>query len=143
MLGMLGIYIFQQTGKKVIILVPTQFLHAYQEHYYCPDACKIPGRICDPNFLGVFYCNYERFDSVDFVVPPNTIILVDEFHEFFFGSSLKIHNNKVISHIKKLLDAEKVIGVSATYRGDNGLDNINSVISENCYIQPANSLKER
>ena len=82
--GVTGIYIHKTTGKKVIILVPTEFLHAYQGHYYCPEACDIPGRICDPNFPGVFYCSYGRFNAPDFVVPPNTIILVDEFHELFF-----------------------------------------------------------
>ena len=37
----------------------------------------------------------------------------------------------IVSHIQKLLTAEKVIGVSATYRGNNGLDKIVSVLT-NC-----------
>ena len=34
--GVTGTYIHKKTGKKVIILVPTEFLHAYQSHNYCP-----------------------------------------------------------------------------------------------------------
>ena len=126
-----------------MILVPTEFLHAYQAHYYCPEACDIPGRICDPNFPGVFYCSYERFNAPDFVVPPNTIILVDEFHELFFEQQIQLHNNKLVSHIQKLLSAEKVIGVSATYRGNNGIDKIANILKDSQYVQPPNILKER
>ena len=58
------------------------------------------------------------------MVPPNTILLVDEFHELFFDQKIEICNGKIVSHIEKLLSAEKVIGFSATYRGNNGIDNI-------------------
>jgi len=36
------------SGKKVIVLVPSAFLHAYQQHFYCPTASNIPERITDP-----------------------------------------------------------------------------------------------
>ena len=41
-LGILSMFIFNKTGKKVIVLVPTEFLQAYQTEYYCLDACRIP-----------------------------------------------------------------------------------------------------
>ena len=54
-----------------------------------------------------------------------------------------MHENKIVSHIEKLLLAKSVIGVSATYRGDNGLDKIISVIRNSYFIQPTSQLKER
>ena len=66
-------------------MVPTSFLHAYQQHSYCPTACKIPDRMADPNAKLVFYCDFGRFDAPDFDVPSDTILLVDEFHELFFN----------------------------------------------------------
>jgi len=49
MLALLAKYINKTTGKKVIILVPSTFLHAYQQYFYCPSASKIPDNITDPS----------------------------------------------------------------------------------------------
>ena len=54
-----------------------------------------------------------------------------------------MHENKIVSHIEKLLLAKSVIGVSATYRGNNGLDKIISVLCNSYFIQPTSQLKER
>jgi ERCC4-related helicase len=48
MLALLAKYINKTTGKKVIILVPSDFLHAYQQSFYCPSASNIPDDITDP-----------------------------------------------------------------------------------------------
>lgn len=60
----------------------------------------------------------------------DTILLVDEFHEFFFQNNIQIHEGKIISHINKLMIAKRVIGLSATFRGDNGLDKITSILTD-------------
>ena len=49
MLALLAKYINKTTGKKVIILVPSAFLHAYQQYFYCPSASNIPDDITDPS----------------------------------------------------------------------------------------------
>lgn len=109
------------TGKKVIVIVPSAFLHAYQQHFYCPTASKLPVDITDPNIKNVFYCSFERFNAPDFKMPTDTILLVDEFHEIFFNQPATIINGKLVSTILKLKAAAKLIGVSATYRGDSGI----------------------
>ena len=53
-----------------------------------------------------------------------TIILVDEFHELFFNCRATLVNGKFVSVIRLLIAAEKVIGVSATFRGDAGVKKI-------------------
>ena len=65
--------------------MPTPFLLAYQQHNYCPTACKISDRMTDPNARQVFYCDFRRFSAPDFAIHADTIILVDEFHELFFN----------------------------------------------------------
>lgn len=40
--------------------------------------------MADPNIKQVFYSDFNRFIAAEFVVPPDTILLVDEFHELFF-----------------------------------------------------------
>lgn len=85
MLGILAEYICQKTGKKVIVGVPTAFLHAYQQRNYCPTASKVPEDINDPTVIGVFYCSFERLDVLDLTALQDAILLIDEFHELFFG----------------------------------------------------------
>jgi len=47
MLAILAQYLNLTTGEKVIVLVPSAFLHAYQQHFYCPTASKINDDIAD------------------------------------------------------------------------------------------------
>ena len=85
MLAILAQYWSTTTRKKIIVLVPSAFLHAYQQHFYCPTASKINDDIADPTCKQIFYCNFERFVAPKFVMPADTILLVDEFHEIFFN----------------------------------------------------------
>jgi superfamily II DNA or RNA helicase len=132
LLGLLAEHLNTTTGKKVLVVVPTPFLQLYQESNYCPTASKIPGRITDPNAPNIFYCSYEAFMS--FVVPPETIVLVDEFHELFFNQLVGVVNGRFVSVMQKLATAFKVIGVSATFRGDAGVDKIKTILSDSNFI---------
>jgi len=60
--------------------VPTSFLHAYQQHNYCPTASKIPDDMNDPAIKEIFYSDFNRFAAPEFAIPADTILLVDEFH---------------------------------------------------------------
>lgn len=84
--------------------------------------------MADSNIKQIFYSNFNRFIAPEFVVPSDTILLIDEFHELFFNQQVQLVNGKVISVISKLLSAVKVIGVSATYRGDAGIKKITSIL---------------
>lgn len=102
LLGILAAHLNKTTGKKVIVVVPTAFLHAYQQYFYCPTASKIPDDITDPNLKQIFYCSYDRFDAPEFEMPEETILLIDEFHEIFFNKPATVVNGKLISIILKL-----------------------------------------
>lgn len=85
MFALMAKYINTFLGKKIIIAVPSAFLHAYQQYFYCPSASKIPEKITDPNANQIFYCSYERLKAPEFEMPSDTVLFVDEFHELFFN----------------------------------------------------------
>jgi hypothetical protein len=142
MLALLAKYLNKTTGKKVIILVPSAFLHAYQQFFYCPSASKIPDDITDPACKQIFYCSYKRFSAPDFEMPADTVVLADEFHELFFNQPVQVVNGKLVSTIFKLRNAAGLIGVSATFRGDAGIKKI-STIMESQYIKTPTEIKDR
>jgi superfamily II DNA or RNA helicase len=47
-LGILAKFMNKTTGKKVLVVVPSAFLHAYQQHFYCLTASKVPEKLSDP-----------------------------------------------------------------------------------------------
>jgi hypothetical protein len=62
-------------------------------------------------------------------MPPDTVLFVDEFHELFFNQPVLVVNKKLVSVILKLKAAAQVIGMSATYRGEAGVDKINAILN--------------
>ena len=85
MLALMAQWINTFQNKKIIIVVPSAFLHAYQQFFYCSSASKIPADLTDPTCKDVFYCSYDRFNAPRFEMPADTVVLVDEFHELFFN----------------------------------------------------------
>jgi len=71
-------------------------------------------------------------------MPPDTVLLVDEFHELFFDQPATVANGKLISVVLKLKAAVKLIGVSATYRGDAGIKKIGIILDTNFIKSPYN-----
>ena len=53
----------------------------------------------------IFYCSYDRFNASEFEIPPDTILLVDEFHELFFNQQAAVVKEKLVSVILKLKSA--------------------------------------
>lgn len=104
-------------------------------------ACKIPDRLVDFTAKQVFYCSFERFNAKGFAVPPDTVILADEFHELFFNQPATVHNGKLVSVVSKLQSATRLVGVSANFRGDDGLDKINTILAAT-FIQTGAELKD-
>jgi hypothetical protein len=72
--------------------------------------------------------------SVSFTVPPDTIFLVDEFHELFFNSLVRVMNGRLISVVQRLTAACKVIGVSATFCEEAGMKKINNILTGSIFI---------
>ena len=61
-------------------------------------------------------------------MPAGAVLLVDEFHEIFFNQKAGIANGKIISGVFKLMEAERIIGLSATFRGEAGIKNITNTM---------------
>ena len=97
----------------------------------------------DPTIKEIFYSDFNRFAAPEFAVPADTILLVDEFHELFFDQWAQLVNGKVISVVSKLLSAAQVIGVSATYRGNAGIQKITSILKDSVFIKPPQQLQEK
>ena len=53
---------------------------------------------------------------------------------------MQLVGGKVTSVILKLLKAEQVIGVSATYRGDAGINKIKTITKDLTFIKPPHQL---
>lgn len=99
--------------------------------------------MADPNIKQVFYSDFNRFSAPKFTVPTDTILLVDEFHELFFDQQVQLMDNRVVSVISKLLLAERIIGVSATYRGDAGIKKISHLLLDSTFIKAPQELQEK
>jgi hypothetical protein len=72
----------------------------------------------------------------------DTVLLVDEFHELFFNQPATIVNGKLASAILKLKAAVKLIGVSATFRGDVGSKKINTIMNVQ-FLKTSDTIKDR
>jgi hypothetical protein len=80
-LAILAHYFFA-TGRKVLVLVPSEVLKLDQTSCYCPNYCKAEASFYDSNAPAAIY--YKTFDEAlsDARIPANIVILVDEFGEF-------------------------------------------------------------
>jgi len=58
-LALLATHLNQTTGKKVIVVVPTPFLHLYQESNYCLSASRDPADLFDSAVTKISYCSFD------------------------------------------------------------------------------------
>lgn len=58
-LALLAQQVHATTGKKVIVVVPTPFLHLYQESNYCLAASRDPADLLDPALARISYCSFD------------------------------------------------------------------------------------
>lgn len=79
--------------------------------------------------------------SASFIMPPDTIVLVDEFHELFFNQLVSVINGRLVSVVQRLTAAHKVIGVSATFREEAGMKKINNILAKSTFIHPPIEIK--
>jgi hypothetical protein len=89
-------------------------LAAIQQQRYAPWASKIGNDLFENN-TGIHYCTYN--DMLTGNIHLNCVLFVDEIDSLFFSDSPVVSGNKCISTIL-LLNKYKVIGMTATFRGD-------------------------
>ena len=126
----------------MIVVVPTAFLHLYQESNYCLSASRDPADLLDLTVAKISYCSYDQFLSAQ-LSTTDCILLIDEFHEIFFNQRLKVVGGKLISVVQRLAVAHSVIGVSATFRGEIGLKKIKQMIPKSVFISSPIQCREK
>lgn len=88
----------------------------------------------------VFYCTYDDFITGE--IPLETVILVDEIDALFFSDKPQLKGTKFLSAIL-LLNKYKVIGMTATFRGDQGRKKILEFIEDSHAIKTTDIVVER
>lgn len=75
----------------------------------------------------MFYATYDEFITGN--IPFDAIIMVDEIDALFFNDKPELKGTKFLSAIL-LLNKYKVIGMTATFRGDQGRNKILGLIKD-------------
>ncbi len=78
----------------------------------------------------MFYCTHDNFLTGD--IPLDAIVFVDEIDALFFSDKPQLKGTKFVSAIL-LLNKYKVIGMTATFRGDQGRNKILQ-LTEDSYV---------
>jgi len=139
MLGLMARYLNLIHGKKIAVVVPNEVLAAIQQQKYSPWSSKDIAEL----FLGIAsinYCTYE--DLLVGVVPVSTILLVDEIDSLFFTDVPVVTGNRFTSAIL-LLNKYRVIGMTATFRGERGLNVMKTFLKDSTMIRVGEVEHER
>jgi superfamily II DNA or RNA helicase len=116
MFGLMSCYLNKFHNKKMAVVVPSEVLAAIQQRKYSPGASKIGDELFEVN-SAVHYCTYR--DLLTGKISTTTVLLVDEIDSLFFANKVELVDGRLISAIL-LLNKHKVIGMTATFRGDQG-----------------------
>lgn len=103
-------------------------------------ASKAHDDLLNNQAIDIHYCTYEDFLTAK--IPLNTFCLVDEIDSLFFADSPNLDGNKFISSVL-LLNKYRVIGMSATFRGQQGLKYLKLFLKGNTIIQTSTVVPER
>jgi hypothetical protein len=114
MLGLMARYLNIMHGNKVVVVVPNEVLAVIQQQKYSPWSSKVGENLLSTK-PDIHYCTYDNFLSGN--IPLTAVLLVDEADSMFFPDAPTIVDGKLLSAIL-LLNKYKVIGVTATFRGE-------------------------
>ena len=131
MFGLMSRYINKIYAKKTVVAVPNDVLAAIQQQKYSPCSSKDIGDAFLNNTL-MNYCTY--FDVLTGNIPIDTIMFIDEIHSFFFSDAPVVNGNRFLSAIL-LLNKYKIVGMTATFRGERGLNMIKSLLKDTAVIK--------
>mmetsp|Transcript_34342 Transcript_34342/g.25425 ORF Transcript_34342/g.25425 Transcript_34342/m.25425 type:complete len:138 (-) Transcript_34342:63-476(-) len=132
MFGIMAQWLVQQRGEKVAVVVPSEVLAVTQQDKYAPWASRVYDDLWRAEVAGVFYCTYDDFLTGR--IPLNTVLLVDEIDSLFFNDKPAIRGGKFISSVL-LLNKYRVLGMSATFRGDQGRNKIVHLLKDCAVIK--------
>jgi superfamily II DNA or RNA helicase len=138
-LGLMARYLNIIFGIKVAVVVPNEVLAAIQQSKYSPWASKIGDALFELK-SDIHYCTYSDFLTGN--IPFGTILLVDEIDSLFFADTPTVIGNRLLSAIT-LLNKYKVIGMTATFRGEQGLSKMKALMNDNIVIKTETVESER
>ncbi len=139
MFGLMSRYFNLILGKKSVVAVPNEVLAAIQQQKYAPWASKI-GNDLFTSAAAIHYCTY--FDIVTGEIPLDCVLFIDEIDSLFFSDNPVVNRNKFTSAIL-ILNKYKVVGMTATFRGDQGLSVMKTLITSSFEIKTASMESER
>jgi hypothetical protein len=139
MFGLMSRYINIIQGNKTVVAVPNEVLAAIQQQKYAPRASKIGNDLFNDSISG-HYCTYE--DVLTGNIPLNSVLFIDEIDSLFFADSPAVTEGKFLSAIL-LLNKYKVIGMTATFRGEQGLSVMKALLTDSAVIKTGAKEPER
>jgi superfamily II DNA or RNA helicase len=131
MFGLMSRYINKIQAKKTVVAVPNKVLAAIQQQKYSPCSSKDIGDVFLNNAL-INYCTY--FDVLTGNIPIDTIVFIDEIDSLFFSDTPIVNRTRFLSAIL-LMNKYKIIGMTATFRGERGLNKIKALLEDTAVIK--------
>ncbi len=139
MFGLLARYLNIHHKMKVVVVVPNEVLAAIQQQKYSPWASKI-GDDLFTNNPDIHYCTYTDFLTGR--IPATTVLLVDEIDSLFFADKAELVQGKLLSSVL-LLNKHKVIGMTATFRGDQGRAKLSTFLKDTVVFKAGAAVSDR
>lgn len=122
------------------VVVPNEVLAATQQDLYSPWASRAHADLFEKEAITIHYCTYDDFLTAR--IPLSTVCLVDEVDSLFFRDAPKLTGDAFISAIL-LLNKYHVIGMSATFRGEQGIKWLSCFLRCSRIVHMATVVQER
>ncbi len=90
--------------------------------------------------MGIHYCTYV--DLLSGRIPATTVLLVDEIDSLFFADKVELVQGRLLSAVL-LLNKHKVIGMTATFRGDQGQAKLSAFLKDSMVLNAGAAVPER
>ena len=123
----------------MVVVVPNEVLAAIQQQKYSPWSSKI-GDDLFTNNTDIHYCTYA--DVLSGKISTDAILLVDEIDSFFFADKVELVNGRLASAII-ILNKHTVIGMTATFRGDQGQAKLSTFLKDSMVLTAGAAIPER
>lgn len=126
-------------NKKVVVVVPNETLAAKQQEKYSPWVSK-DIRDLSLEDTSISYCTYADF--LLGTIPTTATLLVDEVDSLFFGDDPVVSGGRLLSTIL-LLNKYRVIGMTATFRGERGANMMKSFLKDSSIFTTGAAVPEK
>ena len=126
---------------KVVVVVPNEVLAAIQQQKYSPWASKIGDDLFTGEDTDIHYCTHA--DLLTGKIPTDTVLLVDEIDSLFFADKPLLSEQGILLSAIILLNKHKLIGMTATFRGDQGQAKLSALLRDSIVLKAGAVSQER